>query len=116
MTVKRDPDSLRAYYLRQYKKNLKDLATLINGELTLLNTDDSPTCLSALQMMTDNTPGTTALQELELSGYRASYSLNDKWLTGKIIAIYASGMVVMDAGLPDGTRHCVKLTDLHPPF
>jgi hypothetical protein len=69
MTVKRDPASLRAYYLRQYKKHLKDLAILINGELTLLSTDDSPTCLSALQMMTDNTliagQKLTALQELE---------------------------------------------------
>ena len=47
-------------------------------------------------------------------GCRASYRHDDKWLTGEIIAIYSSGMVVM--GLPDGSRHCVKLTDLHPPF
>jgi hypothetical protein len=47
-------------------------------------------------------------------GYRASYRHDDKWLTGEIIEIYARGMVLM--GLPDGTRHRVKLTDLHPPF
>lgn len=49
-------------------------------------------------------------------GNRASYRQDDKWLTGEIICIYSSGMVVMDAGLPDRSRHCIKLADLYPPF
>lgn len=67
--VGRNIESLQAYYLRQYKKHLKDLRTLINGELNLLETDNQPTCLSALQMTTDNAivsgQRLTALQEVE---------------------------------------------------
>ena len=46
IVVGKNIESLQAYYLRQYKKHLQDLRTLINGELNLMETDNQPTCLS----------------------------------------------------------------------
>lgn len=68
MTASRDLDSLKRYYQKQYIRHLKDLQALIAGELELMKTDPEPTCLSALQMASDNAivngQRLTALQEV----------------------------------------------------
>lgn len=69
MTISLDIKSLEAYYLKQYKRHLADLEALVKGELHLLTFDSEPTCLSALQMATDNAliagQRLTALQEVK---------------------------------------------------
>ena len=49
-------------------------------------------------------------------GHNAAYQFDGKWFIGQIIRIYSSGMVVMDAGLDDRSRHCINIANLHPPF
>jgi hypothetical protein len=49
-------------------------------------------------------------------GHTAAYQIAGQWLTGEIIRIYSSGMVVMDAAMPDRSRHCIMIDNLHPPF
>jgi hypothetical protein len=49
-------------------------------------------------------------------GYLAAYQHDDQWLKGEIIAIYASGMVLMDPGATDRVRHCISIENLYPPF
>lgn len=49
------------------------------------------------------------------TGYRVAYKAEEQWFAGEIINLY-SLIAVVDPDLPDGTRHCPRLSELFPPF